>query len=124
MFRWLILGLACLGLLTLYSYFNPSAKQELAQTEQHVQAAQARLLAEVKELDDSALSQEIATWVKQVPAPSAQDLLQWRAVIDKLQADPQAARTTWAHWRTEWERLCHQRINAHMPESLQCGKAP
>ena len=123
MFRWITIGLACLGLLTLYSYFNPSAKEELAQTEQHVHAAQARVVAEVKSLDDSALSKEIASWVEQVPAPSAQDLLQWRSLVDRLRADPQAARQTWAQWRAEWAALCKEQLSAHLPDGLHCSTA-
>ena len=121
MFRVLIIGLACLGLLTVYGFFNDSAKQELAHTGTYVNQAKDRLVAEVKAMDESPTSKEVAEWVKQVPGPSPDDLLQIRVLVDKLRADPQAASRTWAEWRQKYAELCKDKIDPHLPSNLQCG---
>lgn len=120
MFRLIIIGLALMGLLTIYGFYNDSAKQELAQTESYVHQAQKRILKEVETIEASETSKEITEWVSKFPGPSPRDFLELRVLVDKIHADPKAASQLWAEWRTKYQALCKDKLQPHLPNNMQC----
>lgn len=121
--RLLTTGLACLGLLAVYGFLDGAAPPDLAHTGNQVNQAIHRLRAQVKALDDSPLSREVAAWARRVPGPSPEDLLHIPERVDRLLADPQMTSRTWAAWQQDYAALCQDRINPHLPQALQCGPA-
>ena len=121
--RLLTTGLACLGLLAVYGFLDGAAPPDLAHTGSQVNQAIHRLRVQVKALDDSPLSREMAAWARHVPGPSPEDLLHIPERVDRLLADPQMSNYTWAAWQQDYAALCRDQINPHLPQALQCGPA-
>lgn len=120
MFRLLIVALALVGLLFIFGAFDKSVKQQLASSESFVRHTQKELLNELKALDDSDASKTVGEWSKLVPTPSPRDLLELRAMVDKIQADPKAASRYMAELKAKYAELCKDTIQPHLPQDVRC----
>lgn len=122
MLRLLTACLVSLCLSTVYGFFHDAVRQDPSHAANDAQQAPNRLLAQVKAMEESPLSRDMAAWARHVPGPPPEDLLRIHELVDSLRADPQAARHTWAEWKQKYAALCKERIDPHLPTELQCGQ--